>query len=136
MAGELGHQQQPPHAQGAEAIFEGETELPATPPTEEEKTLALVAHLGALFGSFLVPLLILLVKRDSRFVSDQAREALNFQITILLAAVASILLIFLLVGIALLPLVAIYHLIGCILASVAAWNGKMFRYRFCLRVLK
>src|SRR5262249_10320593 len=63
-------------------------------PTASERQWALFAHLGGLLAmavslssmGFVVPLVIWLLKKDeSRFVEDQAKEALNFQISILLA---------------------------------------------------
>ena len=60
-------------------------------PTAEEKNWALAAHIGPLlvllftagYLSFLVPLIILLVKGDeSRFVGHHARQSLNFQLTL------------------------------------------------------
>ena len=121
---------------GAEGLFEGESETPSAPPTQDEKILALLAHVGGAFG-FLVPLVLYLVKRgQSRFVEDQAKEALNFQITMTLAAIAAGLAIFIIVGIALVPLVFLYNLVGCTLGAIAVNKGKMFRYRFCLRLIK
>ena len=132
-----GFDQQKAHPSGAEALFEGETELPGTPPTTEEKNIALIAHIGGIFTWWLIPLILYLLKRnDSRFVGDQAKEALNFQITMMIATLCAGVSVILLVGIALVPLVLLYHVIGCILAAVSVNQGKMFRYRYCLRLIK
>ena len=137
MMGAEGVDQQKPHSQGAEAFFEGDTELPGTPPTQEEKTIALIAHIGGIFTWFMIPLILYVLKRnDSRFIGDQAKEALNFQITMMIATAIASVSVLLLVGIALVPLVLLYHVIGCILAAVAVNQGKMFRYRYCLRLIK
>ena len=59
-------------------------------PTQDEKNWAIAAHIGALFAAFvslgvlpfLVPLVILLIKREeSNFIAHHARQALNFQLT-------------------------------------------------------
>lgn len=132
----LDQQQQKAHSP-AEAIFEGDSEMPGTPPTQEEKTIALIAHLGGIFTWWLIPLILYLLKKnDSRFIGDQAKEALNFQLTMMLATFVSGLAVFLLVGIVLVPLVLLYHLVGCILAAIAVNDGKLFRYRYCLRLIK
>lgn len=122
---------------GAEAYFEGETEMPATPPTQDEKNLAMIAHLGGIFLGWVLPLILYLVKKDdSRFVADQAKEALNFQITMWIATLVAAISVFLLIGIVAVPLVMIYNVIGCILAGLAANKGKLFRYRYVWRVVK
>src|SRR5579859_7409800 len=46
-------------------------------PTKDEKLLAMLAHLLAFFGGgFIAPIVILAVKRDSKFVSFHAIQAL------------------------------------------------------------
>jgi uncharacterized Tic20 family protein len=137
MMGAEGVDQQKAHAQGAEALFEGDSELPGTPPTQEEKTIALIAHIGGIFTWWLIPLVLYLLKRnDSRFINDQAKEALNFNITMTIATIIAGMSVLILVGVVAVPLVLIYHLVGCILAAVSVNQGKMFRYRYCVRLIK
>jgi len=59
---------------------------PAVPgivlPSDEDKTMALLCHLLALFTSFIGPLIIWLIKKDSsRFVDAHGRAILNFIIS-------------------------------------------------------
>ena len=49
-------------------------------PTQDEKTMAIFAHVFQIFGSWIAPLIIFLVKRQSRFVSFHALQALLLQI--------------------------------------------------------
>src|SRR6266404_5536267 len=49
-------------------------------PTQDEKTMAIFAHVFQLFGGWIAPLIIFLVKRQSRFVSFHALQALLLQI--------------------------------------------------------
>ena len=61
--------------------------------------MAMLAHLLGLFTGFLGPLVLYLVKRDdSAFVRDQSAEALNFQLTMIIAWIVSIVLILVLIG--------------------------------------
>lgn len=54
----------------------------ATGTTSDERTWALLAHLSALVGAFLGPLIVYLVKRDeSPFVRAHAAAALNFHLS-------------------------------------------------------
>ncbi|QCU72799.1 DUF4870 domain-containing protein [Luteimonas yindakuii] len=113
------------------------------------------AHLSALLGGlvtagwaggvgcFLGPLVIWLMKRETMpFVGDQAKEALNFNIT-----VAAIMLILFLVGIftfgigflLTLPLMAIVGLVALvfiIIAAIKANDGVAYRYPFAIRLVK
>ncbi len=62
------------------------------PPTHDERTTAMLAHLLMIFTWFLGPLILYLVKRESRFVAFHSVQALIFQ------AFASILSIVMMVG--------------------------------------
>ncbi|MEZ6187129.1 MAG: DUF4870 domain-containing protein [Planctomycetota bacterium] len=104
--------------------------------TSDEKTLAMLAHLLVLVAGFVGPLVIYLVKKDeSRFVGEHARDALNFQITVVLAALCCIPLVFVLIGIPLIFAVSIGSLVCTILAAVEASKGNFYRYPFCLRLI-
>lgn len=46
------------------------------PPTADDRKMAMLAHLLQLFGGFIAPLIIYLVKRDSRFVRFHALQPL------------------------------------------------------------
>ncbi len=112
--------------------------------SSEENTWAMAAHLSALvgligvpFGNILGPLVIWLVKRDeSAFVGDQAKEALNFQISMSVYGVVAAVLVFLLIGLVLLPLLAIAWFVLLIMAAMEAKKGKKYRYPFTFRLIK
>jgi uncharacterized protein len=107
----------------------------------DERTWAGAAHWSALLASlvvlaFLGPLIVLLVKgNDSPFVRRQAVESLNFQITILIAAAVSFALLFVVIGIVLLPLVGLAWLVFTIIGAVKASSGEDYRYPFSLRMV-
>lgn len=111
-------------------------------PSRDERQWAMIAHLSAMFmycsgiGGFIAPLVIWLMKRDEMpFVRDQARETLNFQITILLALLCGGILMWVLIGFVLVPLTLLFHFVVTIIASVRASEGVAYRYPFCWRVL-
>ncbi|NLJ54242.1 MAG: DUF4870 domain-containing protein [Intrasporangiaceae bacterium] len=121
----------PPSPYGANAGQPG----PLNP--NDEKTWALGTHLLCLVASFIAPLVVWLVfKGRGPFLEHHAKEALNFQITVLIAAVVSSLLILLLVGFVLLPLVGLWALIMPIIAAVKASNGDWYRYPLTIRFIK
>ena len=107
--------------------------------SQEDRTLALLTHLSGIILSFIVPLVIWLTnkdKADKEFLNDQAKEALNFQITIAIAYVICIILSAILIGALLMPILWLANLIFCILAGVKANEGVAYRYPFALRLIK
>lgn len=114
-------------------------EMNEATPAQEDKTLGLLTHLSGIILSFIVPLVIWLTnkdKADKGWLNDQAKEALNFQITILIGWIASTVLSVVGIGLLLMPLVWIVNLIFCILAGIKANEGVAYRYPFALRLIK
>ncbi len=133
---------------------------PPTPPSStgpgaEERQWAMFAHLSALVGGiltsgwagsigcFIGPLIIWLVKKDTMpFVDDQAKEALNFNITVGIAFFALFLLALLTFGIGLVISIPLWIIIGIawlvftIIAAIKANEGVAYRYPFTLRLVK
>jgi uncharacterized Tic20 family protein len=102
----------------------------------DDKNLALLAHLLGIFTSFIGALIIWLVKKDAPFVEDQAKEALNFQITVAIAYAASSVLALIGIGVVLWGVVALLNLIFCILGTMAASRGEKYRYPVAIRLVK
>lgn len=109
----------------------------------QERTWGMLAHLTALsgfvipFGFIVGPLIIWLIKKDeSAFVDDQGKEALNFQISIIIYAVVSSLLILVVIGIFLLIAIGILDIVFVIIASVKANSGERYRYPLTLRLIR
>ncbi|GAC1631258.1 MAG: hypothetical protein NVS9B14_02820 [Candidatus Acidiferrum sp.] len=49
-------------------------------PTQDERTMALLAHILGIFSGFIAPLVFFLVKRDSKFVSFHALQSLAWHV--------------------------------------------------------
>jgi hypothetical protein len=124
-------------------------------PSAEERQWAMVAHLSALLGGlvtsgwagnigfFIGPLVIWLMKKDTMpFVNDQAKEALNFAITVSIAFVALWILTVMTLGVGFLLTAPIMLIIGVtalvfvIIAAMKANEGIAYRYPFALRLVK
>ena len=106
---------------------------------QDQRTMSLLAHLLGIVTGPIGALIIWLVSKDDAskgFVVDQSKEALNFQITVLIAFVISWILAFVLIGLLLMPLVGIANLVLCIIAGIKANNGESYRYPFALRLIK
>lgn len=106
------------------------------PPTSDERTIALLAHILTLVGGFIAPLVVYLVKKDeSPFITQHAKESLNFQITLILAMMASAILIFIFIGFILMFVVGIGSLVLVIMATIKASEGKPYRYPVNIRFI-
>ena len=104
---------------------------------------AMLSHLGAFvgvlipFGNIIAPLVIWLIKREeSAFVEDQAKESLNFQISLSIYMLVAGLLTFVLIGFVLVPIAGIFGIVVVIIAAVTANKGEKYRYPLCIRFIR
>lgn len=138
-----------------ESVSDAAHESPAAPdaPGPEERQWAMFAHLSALVGALLSswfvglgvfagPLVIWLIKKDTMpFVADQAKEALNFNITIAIIAFALVLVTVFTLGIGIILTGPLFALLGLgwlaftIIAAIRANEGKAYRYPVTLRLI-
>ena len=109
-------------------------------PDKEACTWGMLCHLLALcgfvipFGNIIGPVIVWAIKKDtSEFIDDQGKESLNFQLTLTIACAVSAVLIFVAIGLLLLPVVAIYGLVMIIIASIKANEGERYRYPLNIR---
>ncbi len=104
----------------------------------DSRNLATVSHLSA-FTVFIGlppvigPLLVWLLKKDDPWVEYHAKEALNFNISFMIYGLLSAVAIILLVGLILLPVVAISWFVLTIRAAIATSNGDYYRYPMTIR---
>ncbi|OYY50578.1 MAG: hypothetical protein B7X95_06365 [Methylophilaceae bacterium 17-44-8] len=107
-----------------------------TVPNNDDRNIATVTHLGGTIFSFIPGLLVWALKKDeSAYIADQAKEALNFQITMLIAQFAAGILVWILIGFILIPLVWLLNIVFCIIAAISSSKGETYRYPFCLRLI-
>jgi hypothetical protein len=114
-------------------------EYPLTTPTSDERTMGILSHILAIVPGIgiLGPLLIWLIKKDeSQFVEANAKESLNFQLTVIIAFLISSILIVVVIGMLLLAVVGVSDVVLVILATVKASENKIYRYPINLRLIK
>jgi hypothetical protein len=112
----------------------GSSQTPAPLPTSDERTLALLSHLLTLFFWLFPPLIIYLIKKDeSSYVTEHAKESLNFQITM---TIIGIVLFITIIGILLLWVLALVVLVFVIVATIKASENKVYRYPMTIRFIK
>lgn len=116
-------------------------------PGKDERFWAMIAHLSAFsyyvtgIGIVLGPLIVWLAKRDGNpFVEEQAKEALNFQLSILLyyliAAVMCFTVILLPIGVPILLGLHLYQIVCMIIAAIKANDGISFHYPATFRFIQ
>lgn len=113
-------------------------------PTENERTWGMLAHLAAFVG-LIVPIIgnvagpwfVWMSKRDeSAFVGEQARESLNFNITVSLAAILCAFAALVFIGFLLGSALFIAWLVLTLTAGIRASEGVHYHYPFSLRLVK
>jgi len=103
----------------------------------------MLCHILPIATGFIAPLVIWLIKKDqSKFLDHHGREALNFQLNVLIVTLTltflAAVLMFVFIGILLFPLifaVAIGALVFEILAGIAANRGEWHRYPCTVRII-
>lgn len=101
-----------------------------------DKNIAVLTHLAGIFFSFIPALIVWLLKKDdSAFIGEQSREALNFQITMVIGYMVAGVLSWILIGLLFFPLLWLANLILCLLAAVKVSKGENYQYPFALRLI-
>ncbi len=107
-----------------------------TSPSNDEKNIATITHLAGTVFWFVPALVVWILKKDdSAYLADQSKEALNFQITVLIAQFVAGFLAIILIGFVLMGIIWLLNIIFCIIAAVATSKGETYRYPFCLRLI-
>lgn len=96
--------------------------------TSEQKLLCTFSHLAVFTGlAVIIPLVIFLLSKD-KFVKDQAKEAMIFQIALVIGFTLSVLFMLVLVGFLMIAVLIVVLVVFPILATVANINNKFYEY--------
>jgi uncharacterized Tic20 family protein len=133
-------------AQHTEQVVNSQPERVSKEVNKDARMWSMFCHLGGLaallpilpiVGGILAPLIIWQIKKEEYpFVDEQGKEAVNFQISVLIYEVVAFLLTFMCVGALLLPAVIIFNIIFLVIAAVKANDGFHYRYPLCIRFIK
>ena len=132
-----------PDAQSDPNLPQSSPQQPAAPAAtsaalspEQDVQWGSFAHLGGVLG-VLPSLIIWLVFKDrGTFTNTEAKEALNFQITLIFGYIISAILWIVFVGYLLTWAVWIVGVVFSIIAFLQAKDGKHYRYPFAIRLIK
>lgn len=125
-------------------------ETPATPQVEvvssipkDQRLYAALCHFAGLpvftilgLANVLAPLVIWLMKKETMpFVDQHGKESLNFQLTMLIAYAVVGMTFCLGVGRYLIGALVVLQIIFPLIAGIAAYDGKPYRYPLALRLI-
>lgn len=121
-------------------------------PTSDQQTWRVLAHASALIQfigipSFVGPLIVWLLRREDEVVEPHAREALNFQLSLIiyfvvgtvvavLAAITIVGLVLTVVIVLFLIVLVVAEIVFAVLASLAASRGELYRYPLSIELIK
>ena len=118
------------------------TPVPAPSLTGEDRLWGAIAHLSAFaiyftgIGHIVGPMIIWLWKRDTNpWVANEAREAMNFNISVTIYAIVCVVLCLVVIGIPMLIALHTFQVICIIIAALKASDGRSFRYPLNLRLV-
>ncbi len=119
-------------------LIENTTEIP-----QAERTWAMLAHLSSFLGWIGIPFANLIApfvmwqmkKEEMPFGSSQAKECLNFQISMTLYAIISGILCLILIGFVMLLALFVFDIIITIIAAIKANEGNAYRYPLTIRFI-
>jgi len=108
----------------------------STLPNNDEKNIATITHLGGTVFSFIPALIVWVLKKDdSEYIALQAKEALNFQITVLIAQFVAGILAIILIGFLFMFIIWVFNIVLCIIAAISTSKGETYRYPLTLRLI-
>jgi uncharacterized protein len=110
---------------------------PAPLSPADERLWATLTHVGGIIFHWLAPLIAYLVLKDrGPFVRWHTRQALNFQLTLLLAYIAGFVLTFIVIGIFVIFAALVLNIVFGIIAALAANRGEFYRYPIAIEFVK
>lgn len=111
----------------------------------DEKLWSMLIHLGGAIVSFLsyaslafLPALIgfLVLKDRGPFVRENTRNALNFQLTMLIGVIVGWITTFILIGFLILLAVWVVNIVFSIIAAVRSNRGEVYQYPLTIQFIK
>ena len=96
--------------------------------------LAWMTWLMPLIGGVVAVLIIWQIKKDDHpFIDENGKQAINFQLSMLIYAVGLTITV---IGVFLLPVVAILNIVFTIIAAIRAGDGKDYDYPLSIELIK
>ncbi|WP_210620010.1 DUF4870 domain-containing protein [Mammaliicoccus lentus] len=105
--------------------------------SDDERLYGMLIYLTSIFTTLIAPLIIWLIKRDdSPFVDRIGKDYLNFFISYTIWGIVAGVLCLIIIGIILLPILAILGFIFTIIGAVKAYQGETYLPPLSIRFIK
>lgn len=101
----------------------------------KSNTLAILTHILGLFTSFLGPLIIFLASEE-KYVKKHSKNALNWQLSLIIYFIGAAILTVILIGFVLMAALGVINLVFCIIAAVRASEKKFWEYPLTIKFFK
>lgn len=108
---------------------------PADQQGNEERNLAILAHVLGIFLGFIGPLVIYFLAKEQSS-KEHAKVALNWQISLVIYFFVAMLLTLILIGFFVMIVLVIINIIFCVLAAMKAFEGIVWKYPMSITILK
>lgn len=108
----------------------------ASSPTSSDKVAGMLTHIAGIFFWFIPSLIVYLVSNENPWVKNQARLALNFQLTMLIAGIIGAATAWLGIGIFIIWAVEVVVVIFSIIAALKANQGEDYKYPLSIDLVK
>ena|ERR1700733_4529951 len=109
-------------------------------PTGNDKIWSMLSHLSVLVTpviGIVLPLIVYLsMRHESAYLAANAKEALNFHISLIIYGVCCIPLLFIIIGFPLLLLLWVASVVLAIVAAVKASDGGCYHYPLTLPLVR
>lgn len=116
---------------------------PASLQTPDQRQMGLFLHLSQLagfvipFGGIILPVVLWQTQKEKMPALDaHGKMVVNFMLSVLIYAIVSVVLMFVLVGFLTLLAVAVIHIVFPIVGAVKANNGELWEYPLTIKFLK
>ena len=101
----------------------------------DHRMYATLAHLLGIISGPIGPFVIWIIMKRDALVEREAREALNFQITVWLVSLVGGILTLIYIGYLVIVLAMVLNVVFCVIAASHAHSGTPYRYPFSLRLI-
>jgi uncharacterized Tic20 family protein len=103
--------------------------------SEADRLIVVATHLGGIFLGFIPALLVYLVKNDG-WIKENARNALNWQLTTLIYFGICWALVFIIIGLFLPWLIVILNIVFSLVAAIRSSKGEAYKYPLTFEFIK
>ncbi len=105
-------------------------------PSQSDKVAAMLTHIAGIFFWFIPSLIVYLAVSNNPWLKEQARNALNFQLTMLIAGIVGACLAFIGIGFLIIWAVQIVIVVFSIIAALKANAGESYTYPLSINLVK